>query len=156
LCVEANDTCLPSYTYYYDADAKLLWDSPSAEITWSQASETCEKADACDSKDWQAPTVDQLRTVILGCSATQTGGACRLAENCLESTCGESCTGCAERETDAQYLPKQLSNAQRYVWTRSRPPDEPDRAWVFDARTASFTTRLTLEKVAGKICVRAD
>ena len=43
------------------------------------------------------PTVDELRTLIVGCSETVTGGVCNVSEECaFYQTCGpwEDCNGC--------------------------------------------------------------
>jgi hypothetical protein len=106
--------CQRSAKYHAGADTETecgeggWFDDPATGLTW-EASPSCEAmscSDAithCDdlvesgSGDWRLPTIGELRTLVLGCGAVQTGGACGVTDECAEISCWDLvCYGCGE------------------------------------------------------------
>ncbi len=69
-----------------------------AGLNWSdQAPEGKSRIEAiryCQSMGGRLPTISELRTLIQNCPATQTGGRCRVTDNCLSWSCRDACRGC--------------------------------------------------------------
>lgn len=82
-----------------DDDDQLEWqDPPNTEfIDWGDAVTYCKNLDLNGHSDWRLPSVEELRSFIVGCSATQPGGSCPFTDSCTDiDTCvNSSCDGCA-------------------------------------------------------------
>ena len=84
---------------WYDPTTGLCWEnsSPSFWSTWDDALTYCDGLVVGESDDWHLPTVTELRSLIRGCAATETGGACRADDTCRNRSCWtEACNGCPE------------------------------------------------------------
>ncbi|MBP5405951.1 DUF1566 domain-containing protein [bacterium] len=64
-----------------DSESHLIW-SPvtSFWMIHSQALEYCERMSWGGYNKWRLPTIDELRTLIINCPGTETGGACKVSE----------------------------------------------------------------------------
>ena len=116
------DNCW-DYSGYPDSWPALTWKDPAtglewqvtmtAEFPWADAAPYCAGLSLDDKDDWRLPNVDELRTLIRGCPATEPGGscpastACTVAETCLN----ESCEACLPEQglSWGTYLPKELN-----------------------------------------------
>jgi hypothetical protein len=82
-----------------DTSTGLIWQNGS-DVGWDlrfwfMANLYCENLDWGGYVDWRLPTIDELRTLIGGCAATETGGACGVQDDCADSTCwSDPCSGC--------------------------------------------------------------
>ena len=110
-CVD--DTC--EFPWWIDSETGLMWENPATggKLKWDDAKAYCDNLGLGGYEDWHVPTIDQLRTLIRGCPATETGGECNVSEgNCLSSNCMNlSCLGCALSEgpgLEGQYWPEEL------------------------------------------------
>jgi len=56
-------------------------------LTYSKATELCENMDYAGHSDWRLPTIDELRTVVLGYIDIEPGGRCKVGAKCLYKTC---------------------------------------------------------------------
>lgn len=55
----------------------------------------CEELEYAGYTDWRMPTIDELRTLIVSCSKTETGGECGVVNECYEEGCrNDACDGC--------------------------------------------------------------
>ena len=113
-----------------DDSMSQMWTDPTTGLTWATACQLvgsydgdegyCEKLYLDGATDWRLPTISELRTLIRGCAATETGGECGITDACrfkdpYDFDCwNESCDGCemaAGPGTDGMYWPTELDPA---------------------------------------------
>jgi hypothetical protein len=75
----------------YDKTTGLTWQKGFGDsgITSNSVKGYCGNLELGGAKDWRTPSIDELRTLIVGCPATEFGGSCPVSQNCWR----ESCTG---------------------------------------------------------------
>jgi len=93
---DAADTCsrnLCAPPIYTDPDTGLMWKNSGA---YSATLNACLWENLGGYDDWRVPSFDELRTLVTGCPATATGGACQVTSTCTsQATCYDSsCEGC--------------------------------------------------------------
>lgn len=81
-----------------DSATGLLWQKASGgPLGWLEAMSYCTHNNpGLPGTKWRLPTVDELRSIIIDCAESVTGGACTLGAGC-KSGCPVSCQKCAER-----------------------------------------------------------
>ncbi|HTU58623.1 MAG TPA: DUF1566 domain-containing protein [Polyangiales bacterium] len=154
-CDETTDSCTASLLQYVDAQAQLVW-TIAAPQTWPAASAHCQSLQTCELDDWQLPSIDLLRSVIRGCPATQTGGACRVNDSCLADRCEDGCAGCAAGTgpSTGWYLPAEVVGGSIDVfWSTAVASDHADMAWSLDASSGAIIKQLKTA-TAATLCVR--
>ncbi len=116
-----------------DPSSGLTWQvTPTGgALTWTDAQAHCQ---GLAGGGWRLPTISELRTLIVGCSGTQTGGGCGVTDNCRDSTCAnDSCIGTACGTGDGPdngcYGPAQLADGCDYFWSASAVADVAGDAW---------------------------
>jgi len=85
---------------YVDAVTGLEWQraTPAANMSWDSGVRYCQSL-SLNGTGWSLPSVNELRSLIRGCPATESGGACEATNTCVNfDTCLSECTGC---ETNA-------------------------------------------------------
>jgi len=116
----------------------LTWqDPPSSDyMFWDDATTYCENLSFDGHDDWRLPTIDELRSLIRGCDATVTGGACNATDDCLDLACrNDPCGGCdklAGPASDGAYWPDGMSGAIDWYWSSSPVADDDYNAWYVD------------------------
>lgn len=81
---------LQGKTPCYDPDSDLVWSSMSkTELDHDDALIYCYNLEEGGFKDWYLPIIDELRTLVRKCPQLESGGKCRVTEECANS--GESC-----------------------------------------------------------------
>ena len=117
-----------------DPTSGLTWQNPPSGIktTWSPAKQYCADLDLLGG-GWRLPTIDELRTVIRGCPATESGGSCGVEDGCLTSSCRDSsCNGCSKDQgpADGCYWPDGMQGATSICyWSSSAVGDKGSNAW---------------------------
>ena len=117
-----------------DSYSGLTWQDPPSpgDMTWEEAKAYCDNLSFDGHDDWRLPTISELRSLIRGCSDTQTGGACSVTDDRLEfSWRNNPCNGCeygAGPGSEGAYWPDSLSGND-WFWSSSEVADFADHAW---------------------------
>ncbi|MBO4698121.1 DUF1566 domain-containing protein [bacterium] len=74
----------------------LMWSSKYEEKTFYDAIDYCKSVVTCGENGWRMPTIGELRTLVKNCAKTETGGSCKVTDNCVSSQC----------DSDNCYLPR--------------------------------------------------
>lgn len=93
------------------------------ELTWDDAVAYCDDLELGGDDLWRLPNIGELRTLIRGCPATETGGSCQLAADCLSEECESlDCDGCWEEEGPAGgcFAPSELDRVCGSFWSTSQ------------------------------------
>ncbi len=119
-----------------DPGTGLSWQDPlfTQRLEWQDATSACAGLTLQGYHDWRLPTLDELRSLARGCSATVTGGTCLVTDACLASACwAEDCMGCEEMggpSPEGCYRPSELRGDCMTSWTSDLVPDQLDQAWT--------------------------
>ena len=110
-----------------DSESTLTWSAKSADqMNWENAGSYCENLTEGGYTDWRLPTIDELRTLIQECAATEPGGSCGVTESCLSSSCrDDSCNSCSNDSTGGHSKFGETSS----LWSSSTLSDYTDTAW---------------------------
>jgi Protein of unknown function (DUF1566) len=116
-----------------DALTDLMWQvEPTGDyMYWDDAVDHCEGLSFAGYSDWRLPTISELRTLIRGCSAIETGGSCGVTDICLDESCQDSSCDCFSREGPAVgcYWPAEINGECFYHWSSSAVADLDHYAW---------------------------
>lgn len=121
-----------------DSVSGLTWqngEGVGAELyTWEEAIAYCDGLEWAGASDWRLPTIDEQRTLIADCEATQTGGACGVTGECLEIGCwdDDTCGGCVMWDGPGEmgmHWPPEVTGTCCWYWSASVVTDEAERAW---------------------------
>ncbi len=108
-----------------DLISGLMWQNGDEKnLKWSEAISYCEDLTWSEYDDWRLPTISELRSLIRGCSETETGGACPVTDDCREVDCWTGqCDGCifdSGPGPQGEYWPKQLKTGKGWwYWSSS-------------------------------------
>ena len=129
-------------------EPEITWSSRSPKaMSWKQANQYCENLKEGSSSDWRLPTISELRTLVMKCGSTETGGTCRVTDQCLsESQCkNKACRGCGSKIRHNKFGDRGL------FWSSSISPDNKN-AWYIDFTYGSVHDHSKSEKFVR--CVR--
>lgn len=122
-----RDTRIDTGSVFADTGTGLEWQQTptGGYMDWESAVIHCQNLQL-DGSGWHLPTVDELRSLIRGCPATESGGACEATNECLTyDVCLSGCAGC---EVDAGpaggcYWREELGGRCWWYWTSSSLDD---------------------------------
>ena len=120
-----------------DSDTGYRWSAKTADhISWNNAISYCADLEEGGYNDWKLPTISELRTLIINCPATETGGICKGTDDCLslEDCRNDPCDGC--------YTKKFFSKIEDVdsLWSSSERSDDTGDAWTVDFYHGNITT----------------
>lgn len=98
---EQDDSC--NSALCKDPDSGLIWENspPDETLSWEDAIAYCENLTLAGFDDWRLPTIDELRSLIRFCPATEPGGSCAVTESCAEWEClDDACETCSSSEDE--------------------------------------------------------
>ena len=75
----------------------LMWSNTAdKEMDWNDGLAYCTNLNEGGYSDWRLPNIDELRTLIKNCTATETGGECKVTDSCLswDECKNKACNGC--------------------------------------------------------------
>jgi len=125
---------------WMDPTSGLTWQAAptGGKMNWSDAKAHCKSLSLGGRNDWRLPTINELRSLIRGCLATQKGGACGVTASCLKTnTCWkiDTCKGCSEEGGPGPagaYWPPELAGEVGSYWSSSPVADLVYNAWDVD------------------------
>ncbi|MBR4532419.1 DUF1566 domain-containing protein [bacterium] len=119
-----------------DSSTNLMWSTRNnAMMDWDSAIDYCSNLNEEGYNDWHLPTIDELRTLIQNCPNTETGGSCKVTNNCLSSSCrnDDYCNGCGIHN-DGSLSKFGNSDFPSYndpwFWSSSVKSDNTNSAWI--------------------------
>ncbi|MBO4441062.1 DUF1566 domain-containing protein [bacterium] len=137
-----------------DSETTLTWSQKiTGGLRWEYAGSICENLTEGGYTDWRLPNIDELRTLIQNCAATEPGGTCGVTESCLSyADCWSSgtCNSCSATSSHSIFL-----DDQGYVWSSSSESDRPDYAWLVDPYLGSVVS-YSKSNTAYVRCVRSE
>lgn len=139
-----------------DSNTGLMWHVPAlsaedgnAEL-WQYSSAFCQNLDYAGYTDWRLPSIGELRSIIRGCPATETGGECLIDDGCLTVDCFEDytlCDGCesCEGPSDGYYWPEELTglgcdNGGAWTWSSTEVPEDSTSAFLISFESGHITS----------------
>jgi hypothetical protein len=140
-CRPTSVTCNAGQTgssCWYDSTSNLSWEvTPSGgSETWQSAVDSCAALSLCGHDDWRLPTISELRSLIRGCAATQTGGTCGVTDTCLSIDCLSKviCNGCSPDggPNNGCHWPAEIEGECNWSWSSSSVANYTDLAWRVD------------------------
>ena len=141
-----------------DEETGLMWSKKSGEKHWTEANQYCEDLDELGFDDWRLPTIDELRTLVLACEGTVTGGTCPISEegNALDEEswtddcfCEESSMGIYTKfGTDDWYV---------FLWSSSTVSgysEDNAHYWALETAQARISATSNEDSMTEARCVR--
>ncbi|HPQ67907.1 MAG TPA: DUF1566 domain-containing protein [bacterium] len=118
-----------------DPATGLVWEKvpTSGYVNWMDANDFCQHLSLGGYNDWRLPTINELRSLIVGCDGSARGGSCGVNNNCSNSWCqNEECYSCfhGDGPSNGCFGTTDLPGACNYYWSSSNVPDQEDRAWA--------------------------
>ncbi|HPS29731.1 MAG TPA: DUF1566 domain-containing protein [bacterium] len=115
-----ND-CSGDFPNYND---ELCWSDLSDSMTWGEA------AGYCNNMGGRLPTISELRTLIKNCPSTETGGECRVTDDCITENCRKEseCRNCEDDESKSGRY-SVFKDTVPGMWSSSKRTDSICDAW---------------------------
>ena len=126
---------------------ELVWSRTVLRERGENAAKACKNLREDGFSDWRLPTIDELRTLVQNCPATESGGECGLSVKCSGKGCfdGKCIFGCKDS------APHSRLSDRGYLW--SSTAFDKEFTWGIDFGTAKieFVNKFMY---AGARCVR--
>ena len=148
--------CREKVVFPYTDEFELTWSSLSENtMNWENAGSYCDSLEEGGFSDWRLPTVDELRTLILNCEATQTGGACPASDpDNLGSS--NNCRSCDSIDNNGGYYSKFGDGDNVVLWSSSLLSGNPTvYAWSVNFNNGSVYYKSKASSYNVR-CVRED
>ncbi len=139
----------------------LIWQDPPNDehMTWYEARTYCENLTQDGKLDWRMPTVEEARSLLRGCSGSESTGGCGVIDTCVEFSCWNSyCGQCELSEGPAGgcYWPEGTTGLCGWAWTTGEYNYQyQDRVWIVGYHTGNIDGTLpTNDRIIR--CVRSS
>ena len=116
-------------------DSDLMWQNPALadKMSWSQAMQYCQHLSHDGHSDWYLPTIEEMRSLLRGCSDySGKGGRCEVTTGCLSADCWSSyycsCDG-GGGPAGGCYWPDDMQGPCKWYWSSSPVQDGKGGAW---------------------------
>ncbi len=110
--------CMPS-------SVKGKWSSRSEKpLLWNESVKFCDDLVERDHSDWRLPSISELRTLVINCKPSITGGECGVTDECLTASCSTGCQGC-EENSEGYSVIGEIDT----LWSVSSVADETEKVW---------------------------
>jgi len=142
-----------------DPATGLCWqDPPAGPMSWWDASDYCLQQDIEELKFWRLPLVEELRSLIRGCGATEPGGDCPIDNFGSSADLTDACSGCAGLEGPGPagcYWPEELGEAcEGWYWTNSNLDGTSMHVWVVSYESATVDYLYKIQHESNVRCVQ--
>jgi len=131
-----------------DPSSRLMWQNSGTRSTgpsWDWAVDKCKGMEFYGFNDWHLPSVNEFRTLIMGCPNTEDGGDCVISNSCSglpcydSSTCEDCSNGGGPADGDCYFHSDfNTYGSCREYWTSTERSDNPDNAWYYNSINAYF------------------
>jgi hypothetical protein len=150
----------PPATEFCDPVSGLCWQDPPPDrgYTWEEADAYCRELSHAGHGvgEWHLPNIDDLRSLVRGCSSVETGGECGVTDpECLGDGCARGCGPCACYGPGGCCWPEAL-HGDCWEWayySSSMYSVVPGHAWSLIFSEA-FITSMDTTSVRAVRCVR--
>jgi hypothetical protein len=126
--------------------------------SWDNAKAYCESNQAgLAGTGWRLPSISELRSLVIGCGFTATGGSCNITDGeCLSTECRDaSCDGCPNGSgpTGGCYWDVNLQGDCVWFWSSSLYASSQNGAWGVSF-VNGYVSYATVAGARGVRCVR--
>ncbi len=157
---------LDPFDEVYCAEDDLCWQRKTFAwaLTFLEAESYCNSLRLAVFSDWRLPNLDELRTLVDGCSASVAGGACGVRDDC--SICAtpvcwtrDLCEGCGDGfgpgPGNCYWHGTFGAECELWFWSSTRCSDESNNYWFVDFQSGNIyhEWHANAEKVTVR-CVR--
>lgn len=142
---------------FVDAATGLTWEAAGQpDMDWANAGSYCDGLSLGGATDWRLPTIDELRSIITGCPATEPTGTCGVTDGCTSTDCRDAgCEGCDQSMLPEQgcFWPVEAQGDCGYYWASDSVSDYTDNAWGVGFNGGHVSSDLKTNSGAAR-CVR--
>jgi len=154
---------------FIDKQTGLIWEKErgnlNKNIYFNDAVKYCSNLELGGYSNWRLPNIDELRTLVRGCSIIETGGACQAAEGKFFTdkevyiSCKNTCGKGGGSGTNGCYWDTLLGENCLSYWSISQASEKDDdnRAsyWIVDFGNGAISTAYNsdLDSFTKVICV---
>jgi len=129
-----------------DESTGLMWENPPASqvMPVPAAKDYCQSLELGSYSDWRLPSIDELRSFIRGCPATEAGGSCPVhdPDHLAESEMNGQCGGCSKSQGPGQpggcYWPDGVLGVCDWYRSSSFATDSQQQWWYVNFNQASL------------------
>lgn len=138
----------------FDEVTNLCWQNPPGSMmSHGNATTYCLDHSDGGETEWRLPTIDEMRSLIRDCPASQPGGACAITEGSDSSAWSGNCAGC---DASSCSWPADLNGACLQYWSSSIVSDKSDFAWYVDFSDGGISRMRTDVENYYVRCVREE
>jgi hypothetical protein len=141
-----------------DTETGISWQAYTTGLqSWSEAKAFCEGLGSAPVDKWRMPTIEELRSLVFGCSTTAAGGVCPIATGCGVGCMVQPCEGCGAFSGPGpgnSYLGAAFFENTGGSWsTATFDSNGDDMAFVLNVANGALQARATIGSFTAR-CVR--